>query len=817
MIDRNFKKEDFLKYYIPLFIFFFLFSCNGGGGGSNSDKKDVIPKNEVPSVDDPLNPIFSYFWFFKNIGQDTFEGKNGEIGQDVNLSNVHDEFTGKNIYIAVSDGRVDVDHEDIQEDIQSPYHRNYALGSTLSGWHGSNPTSSDYTDAHGTFIAGIIGAIKDNGKGGYGVAPDSNIVGFNFLDSDLSISKFIDQADSGDDDKINIFNYSYGARTCTIVPENSNFIEKVYDGVSNQRAGKGSIYVTSSGNDFFGNAGSCSGLQNYNHITYLGNSNFDQKKAYPYFITVAAMNSSGKSASYSTPGSNIWISAPGGDPLSNGMVSTDLEGCNSGYSTSLSGNQFDSNKNGLNPDCKYAMGRIYAGTSFAAPIVSGTIGLLLEANPDLSWRDVKHILALTADQVDTDIGNTGNPNGHNLPGHNYEQGWIENDAGFKFHNWYGFGRINIKNAVDVAKNYSSFLPEQKSLTDTDDPSSFFYDSGVISRAIPDNNLQGVTASFNVRHNFKIEAVQVIISLNHPWPYQVGIELISPSGIKSILKNVNTNSLDQGSYKNIKLLTNAFYGESSKGPWTLKLIDGQGGSTGTLINWKLNIWGHILPNPHDTIAPNPVSNISHPETFNSLTSTPTISFNSSKSEDVLRYEASIGSNPGETDIKDWFSIGMSSSFSKSGLNLVAGSTYYVNIRAIDENENISLVETSRGWVAEYLITVSVSYTYATLNLNTNGGTGYTAFCYANDTIRQTCNLSKTVDISKKSKLESAFRKCDISFSSINRLMSINCPESVNCYYDSNSVTTFTCISYCTRINSYVGGGTINNGVCSFNPP
>ncbi len=817
MRNRKYAKEDLLKYFSPLLILFFLFSCNGGGGGSSSGKDAETPENESPVLIDPLNPIFSYFWFFKNVGQDTFEGKNGDIGEDVNLASVHAEFTGKNIYIAVSDGRVDVDHEDIQEDIQSPFHRNYALGSTLSGWHGSNPTSDDNTDAHGTFIAGIIGALKDNGKGGYGVAPESNVVGFNFLDSDLSISKFLDQADSGDDDKINIFNYSYGASTCTIVPENLNFIEKVYDGVSNQRGGKGSIYVTSSGNDFSGNAGSCSGLQNYNHITYLGNSNFDQKKANPFFITVAAVNSSGKSASYSTPGSNIWISAPGGDPLSNGMVSTDLEGCNNGYSTSLSENLFDSNKNGLNPGCKYAMGRIYAGTSFAAPIVSGAAGLLLEANPDLSWRDVKHILALTASQVDADIGDRSNPNGHNLSGHVYEQGWIENDAGFKFHNWYGFGRINIKNAVDVAKNYSSFLPEQKSLTDTDDPSSFFYDSGVISKAIPDNNSLGVTDSFQVRHNFKVEAVQVILSLNHPWPYQVGIELTSPSGVKSILKNINTNSLDQGSYQDVKFLTNAFYGESSKGPWTLKLIDGQSGSVGTLTNWKINIWGHILPNPSDTLEPNPVSSISHSASFNSLISTPTISFIPSTSEDVLRYEASIGSNPGETDIKDWFSVGINTSFSKTGLNLVAGSTYFINIRAIDENENISLIETSDGWVAENKITVSVSYTYATPNLATSGGTGYAAFCNANDTIRQTCNLTKSVDFAKKSLLDSAFNKCSVNFNSTTGFMSITCAQSVNCSYEVYNGITYSCISHCTRINTYVGGGATTNGSCSFNPP
>ncbi|WP_152986643.1 S8 family serine peptidase, partial [Pseudovibrio sp. POLY-S9] len=40
------------------------------------------------------------------------------------------------------------------------------------------------------------------------------------------------------------------------------------------------------------------------------------------------------------------------------------------------------------------------GTSFAAPIVSGVVALMLEANPLLGWRDVQEILALSAKQVD---------------------------------------------------------------------------------------------------------------------------------------------------------------------------------------------------------------------------------------------------------------------------------------------------------------------------------------------------------------------------------------------------------------------------------
>ena len=41
-----------------------------------------------------------------------------------------------------------------------------------------------------------------------------------------------------------------------------------------------------------------------------------------------------------------------------------------------------------------------SGTSFAAPLVTGVIGLMLQANPNLGLRDVQNILALTARQTD---------------------------------------------------------------------------------------------------------------------------------------------------------------------------------------------------------------------------------------------------------------------------------------------------------------------------------------------------------------------------------------------------------------------------------
>lgn len=41
----------------------------------------------------------------------------------------------------------------------------------------------------------------------------------------------------------------------------------------------------------------------------------------------------------------------------------------------------------------------HTGTSAAAPIAAGIIALMMEARPCLTWRDVQHLVVMTADKV----------------------------------------------------------------------------------------------------------------------------------------------------------------------------------------------------------------------------------------------------------------------------------------------------------------------------------------------------------------------------------------------------------------------------------
>jgi len=102
---------------------------------------------------------------------------------------------------------------------------------------------------------------------------------------------------------------------------------------------------------------------------------------------------------------------------------------------------------------------------------------------------------------------------------------------------------------------------------------------------------GVSRSLTSNVNYTLEAVQVVISIDHEQLENLGVELYSPSGTKSIILNINSSNIGT-TFSNFTLLTNAFYGESSKGQWTLRVIDGAKGNVGVLKNWKLNVIGHL---------------------------------------------------------------------------------------------------------------------------------------------------------------------------------------------------------------------------------
>lgn len=84
--------------------------------------------------------------------------------QSLGIAELHKIATGHGVKIALIDTGVDLDHPDLQGQIQ--YSEDFA----------PEPPTVGFADVHGTAVAGILSARPDNGVGIAGIAPDAEIL-----------------------------------------------------------------------------------------------------------------------------------------------------------------------------------------------------------------------------------------------------------------------------------------------------------------------------------------------------------------------------------------------------------------------------------------------------------------------------------------------------------------------------------------------------------------------------------------------------------------------------------------------------------------
>jgi subtilisin family serine protease len=550
---------------------------------------------------DQLRP---FQWHLENDGVSKFSNSAGTLDEDMDVLSVWQAgHYGQGVRIAVSDSGVDIAHTDLSNNMLAGMHRNYFSGTSVNGYLG---TPSPMGDAHGTAVSGIIAAQGWNNIGGTGVAPQARVAGFQFINSDQTTDIMIHQA-SG---VFEIFNFSYGTGANFDLEDDALYMEHLRERVTNGRGGLGQIFVKSAGNEY---ASFCGEVGSFGVVCAPQNANIPMDNNSPFIIVTSASSANGVVASYSNAGSNIWITAPGGEDGDSlpAILTTDLSGCASGNSTTTAGpytyNQFERYSNSsifttYNASCDYTS--FMNGTSSSAPNVTGVIALMLSANPNLTWRDVKHILLKTADMIHPAAGNTNHYESDlRLNNYVYEQGWVTNASGNSFHNWYGFGRVNAEAAVAMATSgYTNLSDWLETNPDFDDASEGEYN---ISVPIPDANsasnpAESLERSVNLAlGGLIVESVQVKVQLSHAHSGQMGVELVSPAGTRSILLNINNalvipydTDYDPDQDLNVVLTSHAFYGETATGTWTLRLVDGMDDSvSGTLTDWSINILGH----------------------------------------------------------------------------------------------------------------------------------------------------------------------------------------------------------------------------------
>jgi subtilisin-like proprotein convertase family protein len=297
------------------------------------------------------------------------------------------------------------------------------------------------------------------------------------------------------------------------------------ENVRTGRGGLGNIYVWAAGNG---------GLNQ-------DNSNYDGYNALPYTISVGALGDDNLKAGYSEPGANLLVVAPSGS-RGEGIVTTDNRGA-SGYS---SGDYYDN----------------FNGTSAAAPMVSGVVALMLEANPQLNWREVQVILARSAVPVDF-----------------FGSDWVRNGGGRWHSHDYGFGRVDAASATLLASQWRPLGPQREINLPQSTVFTALTNGAELSRSI----------AVDIPGDLIIEHVLVEVATTHPSWMDLQIELESPGGVRSVLAeavNASTES-NPGSWS---YLSTRHLDETANGVWTLRITNTWSTATGIWQNWRLRFYG-----------------------------------------------------------------------------------------------------------------------------------------------------------------------------------------------------------------------------------
>lgn len=522
------------------------------------------------SIKNESDQFYKDQWHLNNTEQKAFSNSNGTYDFDINLDQLHNQgITGKAIKVAVVDTGLELAHPDLSSNIITNSSYDF-----VDNDDDPSPDINDKNGDHGTSVAGLISAVAANNIGGRGVAPDSQLAGFNYL-KNQSIEVFKDTHGYGKTDNIDIINQSYGFGAIMMFPIQSldfnikkALIEEYYDTHT-----KPALMIKSAGNGF-NYIGSYARVNTSESEQRLPNqiANSDPENASFYNTVVSALSADANNprSSYSTVGSSVLFSAPGGEYGVNhpAMITTDVTGCDNGYSRI--DNEADIHSGGftynIQKDTNCNFTSTFNGTSSAAPVASGVAALIMEANPTLTWRDVRYIIAKTATKIDLDF----EPVILEQQSQKYtaDDGWVTNKASNSFHNWYGFGMVNAQKAVQVATRDYSLLPELQQ-------TEFVISTNQEIVLIPEN-FDGVVKQVQIEQNMKVEAVQLKLNIDHNRFSDLAIEVISPSGTRSVVvtpRNLHIyNPKIFGDESEVLLLSHAFLDESSEGLWTIKIVD-----------------------------------------------------------------------------------------------------------------------------------------------------------------------------------------------------------------------------------------------------
>ncbi|WP_099062069.1 S8 family serine peptidase [Serratia sp. BW106] len=415
-----------------------------------------------------------------------------------------------------------------------------------------NGTLPSLVSNHATMVAGVMVAAK-NDKGGVGVAYGATLGAYYLANSGADLAGLghmvsFDVANNswGFTNDFALSSFQDGAiNTASSLSMNAQYA------AANGRGGLGTVIVAAGGNHRAAGGNAQGSLTNNNRFS----------------VEVGAINAQGDlstlqigSSPFSNPGASLLISAPGSNVVSTSHMLKTERG-------STFGNDYTSMQ----------------GTSFAAPIVSGIVALMLEANPNLGYRDVQQILALSARKVN-DPATQWNDN--------HGRSW--NGGGMHTSHDYGFGEVDARAAVRLAEAW---------MTQSTAANEHVYSasSGPVAKTLAAGAT--LTSSIAMNAGLNVEHVEIDFDAQVGRLGDLTLKLISPEGTESLLLHrqgkvpdgmPGASATDMGSGQSGKFrysfMSTHDFGERSVGNWTLQMTDASSGLPVTLNAWSLRLYG-----------------------------------------------------------------------------------------------------------------------------------------------------------------------------------------------------------------------------------
>lgn len=470
----------------------------------------------------PNDPLVDDQWHIQN---------DADPDADLNLSAVYGlGVTGMGVTVGILEGG-DENFEVGHPDLAANWDPSLSMSTT--------PFIAD--ESHATAVAGLIGAVGDNGIGVAGVAYDAKLAR---LRNGTPLVRA--QAFHWWNTRIAVKNNSWGPSNFPFFQirawQDADYVMDALDRTGRYgRGGKGVVTVWASGNEgqygelLTGVVGAPGARADYEPWT-----------SSRYTIAVGAVGEDNNLAAYSAGGTSLFCTAYSAGDAGRGIVTTTSgEGYTNGF----------------------------GGTSASSPIVAGVIALMLDANPNLTLRDVQHIIADTSRPLNFA------PGGLYFPPFGGDTWWQVNGAYTRHSDEYGFGLIDAEAAVNAALSWTPVSPLV--LLDTYTiPGVGELDEAEFEEIPEESGEWYITATevsttFCVKPNIRMEHVEVEVVIDGEWQGDLTLTLTSPWGTLSPLALTRPDPAggDNTGYSIGQLFTTLkHWDEESAGIWTIAATD-----------------------------------------------------------------------------------------------------------------------------------------------------------------------------------------------------------------------------------------------------